>query len=87
MKGIGIPADGEMREAPFGHIARTIREAADEHDARIVVLGSSDRTDVPHLPFGSVSPRLLHASRPVLIVPRQAIAQRPRQAAAQTVTS
>jgi len=72
MKDAGVNADGEIREAQFGHIARNILAAADEHDARIVVLGSSGRTDVPHLPFGSVSHRLLHsASRPVLIVPRQ----------------
>lgn len=72
MKGSGIDAVGEIREAQLGHIARGILDAADEHDARIVVLGSSGRTDVPHLPFGSVSHRLLHsARRPVLIVPRQ----------------
>ena len=34
------------------------------------MLGSSSRTDLPHVPFGSVSHRLLHlARRPVLIVP------------------
>jgi nucleotide-binding universal stress UspA family protein len=74
LKAAGIAADGEIREAQFGHIARNILEAADEHDARIVVLGSSGRTDMPHLPFGSVSHRLLHsASRPVLIVPRPSV--------------
>jgi nucleotide-binding universal stress UspA family protein len=68
----GIRADGEIREAQFGHIARNILDAADEHDARIVVLGSSGRTDMPLLPFGSVSHRLLHlARRPVLIVPAE----------------
>lgn len=72
MKAAGVPADGEIREAQLGHIARSILVAGDEYDARIVVLGSSGRTDIPHLPFGSVSHRLLHsARRPVLIVPRQ----------------
>jgi nucleotide-binding universal stress UspA family protein len=76
MKGAGIAADGEIREAQFGHIAADILAAADEHDARIVVLGSGSRTDLPHLPFGSVSHRLLHsARRPVLIVPRQPAAE------------
>lgn len=76
MKGAGISAAGEVREARLGHIAANILAAADEHDARIVVLGSSGRTDVPHLPFGSVSHRLLHsARRPVLIVPRQPAAE------------
>jgi nucleotide-binding universal stress UspA family protein len=38
----------------------------------MIVLGSSNRTDLPHIPFGSVPHRLLHlARRPVLIVPRQ----------------
>jgi nucleotide-binding universal stress UspA family protein len=86
MKSAGIAADGEIREAQFGHIAMNILAAADEHDARIVVLGSGGRTDVPHLPFGSVSLRLLHsAHRPVLIVPRQPAAdEASHQAAAAT---
>jgi nucleotide-binding universal stress UspA family protein len=71
LKAAGIKANGEIREAQFGHIARNILDAADEHDARIVILGSSGRTDMPRLPFGSVSHRLLHsATRPVLIVPQ-----------------
>ena len=73
LKAAGVSAEGEIREAQFGHIAGNILEAAEEHDARMIVLGSSGRTDVPHLPFGSVSHRLLHsAARPVLIVPRHA---------------
>ena len=83
MKAAGITADGEIREAQFGHIARNILDAADEHDARILVLGSSGRTDMPHLPFGSVSHRLLHsATRPVLIVPRQTATAEAGQATA-----
>lgn len=66
----GIMADGEIRATDFGHIARAILNVANECDARVVVLGSSSRTDLPYLPFGSVSNRLLHlARRPVLIVP------------------
>lgn len=62
--------------------ARTILTAAQGCDARIVVLGSSSRTDLPYLPFGSVSTRLLHlARRPVLIVPwKEASARTPEQA-------
>jgi nucleotide-binding universal stress UspA family protein len=88
MKGAGVTANGEIREAQFGHIARNILAAADEHDARIVVLGASGRTDVPHLPFGSVSHRLLHsATRPVLIVPRRPAAEAaPEMTAATTAT-
>lgn len=66
----GVTADGEIRSTDSGHVARAILKAADDHDARLLVLGSSSRTDLPHLPFGSVSNRLLHlARRPVLIVP------------------
>jgi nucleotide-binding universal stress UspA family protein len=71
LKNAGITADSEIRETHVGHIARDIVTAADEHDARIIVLGSSGHTDMPLMPFGSVSHRLLHmARRPVLIVPR-----------------
>jgi Universal stress protein family len=35
LQAAGIKADGEIREARFGHIARNILDAADEHDARI----------------------------------------------------
>jgi len=67
----GVSAEGEIREAHVGHIATAILSAAEEHDARIVVLGSSTRTDLPRLLLGSVASRLLHMSaRPVLIVPR-----------------
>jgi nucleotide-binding universal stress UspA family protein len=69
-KNAGIAAVGEIREAQLGHIARNVLAAADEHNARVVVIGSGGRADLPHLPFGSVSHRLLHlATRPVLIVP------------------
>jgi len=72
LKDAGITAEGEIREAQFGHIAGDILAAADDNDARIIVLGSGGRADLPHLPFGGVSNRLLHmARRPVLIVPRQ----------------
>ena len=67
----GISADGEIIETNTGHVAAAILAAAKRHDARLVVLGSSSRTDLPRMPLGSVAARLLHtATRPVLIVPR-----------------
>ena len=82
LKAAGVNADAEIRNTDFGHIARSILTAAQECDARIVVLGSSSRTDLPYLPFGSVSTRLLHlARRPVLVVPwKEAGAREPGQA-------
>jgi nucleotide-binding universal stress UspA family protein len=76
LKNAGITAEGEIREAQLGHIARNVLAAAEEHDARVVVIGSGGRGDLPHLPFGSVSHRLLHlAARPVLVVPPQSRAR------------
>jgi nucleotide-binding universal stress UspA family protein len=68
----GIKAEGAIREADYGHVARRILMVAQDAGARMLVLGSSSRTDLPRMPFGSVSSRLLHlASIPVLIVPMQ----------------
>jgi nucleotide-binding universal stress UspA family protein len=71
LQAAGVSAEGEVREANYGHIAAAILHAAQDHDARLVVLGSHSRTDLPRVPLGSVASRLLHtAARPVLIVPR-----------------
>ena len=86
LRAAGVSAEGEIRETHVGHIAGAILKAAGEHDARIVVLGSSSRTDLPRMLLGSVASRLLHmATRPVLIVPRSdtsAEASQPLAAAA-----
>jgi len=67
----GIAAEGDIRNTQVGQIARAIFAAADELDARMIVLGSASTHDVPRIPFGSVSLRLLHLSTmPVLLVPR-----------------
>jgi nucleotide-binding universal stress UspA family protein len=67
----GVSAEGEITEARMGHVAAAILAAANRLDARLVVLGSSSRTDLPRMPLGSVAARLLHmATLPVLIVPR-----------------
>jgi nucleotide-binding universal stress UspA family protein len=67
----GIAAEGDIRKIQVGHIARAIFAAAEELDARMIVLGSASTRDVPRIPFGSVSLRLLHLStRPVLLVPQ-----------------
>lgn len=71
LKAHDVNAETEIRETHVGHIAATILAAAHDHDARLVVLGSSSRTDLPRIPLGSVATRLLHtATLPVLIVPR-----------------
>ena len=66
----GVPAEWQIREANSGNVARAILDMADQHDAHVIVLGSNLRTDVPLIPLGSVSHKLLHmARRPVLVVP------------------
>ena len=80
LQAAGVSAEGEIREANHGHIAAAILKAAQDHDARLVVLGSSSRTDLPRMPLGSVATRLLHmATRPVLIVPRPDTPTQPAQ--------
>jgi nucleotide-binding universal stress UspA family protein len=71
LQAAGVSAEGEIRQANYGHIAVAILKVVTERDVRIVVLGSSSRTDLPRIPLGSVANRMLHmATRPVLIVPR-----------------
>lgn len=71
LKAHGVSAEAEIREAHVGHIAGTILAAAHDHGARLIVLGSGSRTDLPRVPLGSVATRLLHtATLPVLVVPR-----------------
>lgn len=79
LRAAGIAAEGDVREADFGHTARGILAAGNDHDARIMVLGSHTSKDLPSITFGSVASRLLHLSRrPVLIVPMHPA--EPRQA-------
>ena len=61
LQAAGVSAEGEIRETQLGHIARAILHAAQDHDARLVVLGSSSRTDLPRLLLGR-SVRLLEPS-------------------------
>jgi nucleotide-binding universal stress UspA family protein len=68
--GRSASASGMIREAELSYVARTILATATQEGATMLVLGSSTRTDLPWIPFGSVSSRLLHISPlPVLIVP------------------
>jgi nucleotide-binding universal stress UspA family protein len=65
----GVDARGLVREADAGHVAQVIIDAAQEADARMIVLGAGGRPGSAHLPLGSVAARVLHrAPLPVLIV-------------------
>lgn len=81
----GITAVADIRKTQVGHIARTIVGVADELDVRMIILGSSTAHDVPRLPFGSVSLRLLHqSSKPVLLVPMATVPAKEQVTAPQT---
>ncbi len=72
LRAAGVAAQTEVREARLGHVAEAVLAAAEDHDARVIVLGSPGRTDLPRLALGSMSHHLLHqARRPVMIVPRR----------------
>jgi len=66
----GIAAQLELArvQAGAGHIAKALLEAADKHDAGVIIMGSRGRTDLASLLLGSVAHKVLHLShRPVLI--------------------
>jgi nucleotide-binding universal stress UspA family protein len=70
LRAAGIHASGQVLESDFGHVARMILDAAVHFDARLIVLGSRDRTDLARIPVGGVATHLLRISTlPVLIVP------------------
>jgi nucleotide-binding universal stress UspA family protein len=70
LRAAGIHASGQILEADIGHVSRTILDAAEHFEARLIVLGARSRTDLAHIPIGGVATHLLRSSTlPVLIVP------------------
>ena len=68
-KATGAPYETEALEAE-GDVAQALVDAADRHDARMVVVGSCGERPLKALVLGSTPYKLLHvATRPVLIVP------------------
>lgn len=65
----GVDAQGEVREAVFGHAAREIVNHAKEHDAGVIIMGSRGRSDLTGLVLGSTAHKVIHLTdRPVLVV-------------------
>ena len=65
----GIDAQGEVREALYGHAAREIVEDAKKHDAGVIIMGSRGRSDIAGLVLGSTAHKVIHLTdRPVLVV-------------------
>lgn len=70
LRAAGIHASGLIREADFRHVDRTVLDAADEFNARLIVLGAKSHAGLRRLPASSLATHLMRLSRlPVLIVP------------------
>jgi nucleotide-binding universal stress UspA family protein len=71
----GFTATPAAVQAHHG-VAEAIIDAADEHDAMLVVMGTRGNTGIRSLLLGSVSHGVAHhAHRPLLIVPSQSLAE------------
>jgi nucleotide-binding universal stress UspA family protein len=71
----GFSATSVAVQAEHG-VAEAIIDAADEHDAQLVVMGTRGNTGIRSLLLGSVSHAVAHhAHRPLLIVPSQPLAE------------
>lgn len=69
LTGLGVEAQGEVRNTTFGHAAREIMEDAKEHDVNVIVMGSRGRGDLAGAILGSTAHKVIHlADRPVLVV-------------------
>lgn len=63
----GIDAEGVIRH---GHIAKTLEQLADEHQANTIVVGRHGQSSLVGRLFGSVSGTLIQiADQPVTVVP------------------
>jgi nucleotide-binding universal stress UspA family protein len=64
----GVPHKVELVRAFVHHVAKVIVEAARDHGAGVIVLGSRGRGDLTALLLGSVTHQVIHlADRPVLV--------------------
>jgi nucleotide-binding universal stress UspA family protein len=79
LRGAGVSACGQVREADVGHVGSAILDAAAEFNARMIVLSSPRR----RVPIGSVAQHLLYqADVPVVVARRGPVAaERPREPA------
>ncbi|SRR6266567_4026067 len=65
----GLKAHGLVEDVVFGHAARYIADAAEEHNVSVIVMGSRGRSDLAGLVLGSTAHKVIHLSdRPVLVI-------------------
>jgi nucleotide-binding universal stress UspA family protein len=68
LKSAGIEAKSEARQALLGRAAQGICDAADEHEAGLIVMGSRGLSDFQGLLLGSVTHKVIQLARcPVLV--------------------
>jgi nucleotide-binding universal stress UspA family protein len=69
LEAAGVSTQVELPQAPIGHVAKVVVDAAEKYGAGVIVMGSRGRTDLAALVMGSVAHKVLHLSdRPVLII-------------------
>jgi len=66
----GVPARTDIRRAIAGHSAKVLVEAAEEHGAGLIVMGSRGMTDLAALVLGSMTHKVLHLSTVSVLVAR-----------------
>ena len=65
----GVKAHYEVRNAIYGRTAHQIVDAARAHDAHVIVMGATARSDLTSLLRGNTAHKVIHLSdRPVLVV-------------------
>jgi nucleotide-binding universal stress UspA family protein len=66
----GVPVKAEVRRRLAGRVPQAILDAADEHEADLVVMGSRGVSDLRGLLLGSVTHKVLQLSDRAVLVAR-----------------
>src|SRR5262245_61871017 len=64
----GVKAHGVVEDTVFGHAARYIVDAAREHDAGLILMGTRGRSDLAGLVLGSTAHKVIHLNDGTVLV-------------------
>lgn len=70
LRAAGVDAEGEVRDAVFGHAAREIVADAKRHNADVIVMGSRGRSDFAGALLGSTAHKVIHLTDKLVLVVR-----------------